>query len=215
MRASNSTDSWTCVYDQESIGWEVRRRGSPRKWPRTANQQGSDSGSERGAVALSAARSPPVIDAFLTTVYQSAGSSSPLRYLQKAARVRSPLTTGYPTYNLSSSVTASWTWRSHSLGATRRPSPCVAQGRVAGRPHPLGCGERANAAKLFVPDASSAMPPSCSALAAGGRRSGYVRIRSPCTGHQLPSDACNHCVAVVDTTGELGGLWAMLHSRFY
>ena len=39
--------------------------------------------------------------------------------------------------------------------------------------------------------------------------SGNVRIRSPCTGHQLPSDACNHCVAVVHTTGELGGLWAM------
>ena len=26
---------------------------------------------------------------------------------------------------------------------------------------------------------------------------------------QLLSDACNHCVVVVDTTGELGGFWAM------
>ena len=29
------------------------------------------------------------------------------------------------------------------------------------------------------------------------------------TAPQLLSDACNHCVVVVDTTGELGGFWAM------
>ena len=29
------------------------------------------------------------------------------------------------------------------------------------------------------------------------------------TAPQLLSDACNHCVVVVDTTSELGGFWAM------
>ena len=29
------------------------------------------------------------------------------------------------------------------------------------------------------------------------------------TAPQLLSDACNHCVVVVDTTGELGRFWAM------
>ena len=29
------------------------------------------------------------------------------------------------------------------------------------------------------------------------------------SGPQLLSDACNHCVVVVDTTGELGGFWSM------